>query len=72
LDTWRKTIWPATASGSIRRDELYTQATIVSPAKTVYVDAHATTAANQLQKAAVRLADVLNDIKATEGFKDGG
>jgi len=43
-------------------DELYMQATIVSPAKAVYVDAHAAAAAEQLLKAAIRLADVFNAI----------
>jgi len=36
------------------------QATIVSPVKATYVDAHAEVGAEQLLKAAVRLAHVLN------------
>ena len=43
-------------------DELYMQATIVSPVKTVYVASHAGAGAEQLLKAAVRLADMLNAI----------
>jgi hypothetical protein len=43
-------------------DELYMQATIASPAKAAYADAHAPVGAEQLLKAAVRLADVLNAI----------
>ena len=54
------------ANGTIKTsrggDERYLEATIISPTKDAYIATHATTAARQLLKAAVRLADLLNAI----------